>query len=35
MELGVLLSPRITEIETQSGKQVQLKWIFIKKIDNV
>ena len=26
-----LLSPRITEYETQSGKQTQLKWIFIKK----
>ena len=26
-----LLSPRITEYETQSGKQTQLKWIFTKK----
>lgn len=26
-----LLSPRITEYETQSGKQTQLKWIFMKK----
>lgn len=30
--IGGLLSPRITEIETQSGKQTQLKWIFMKKI---
>lgn len=27
-----LLSPRITEYETQSGKQTQLKWIFMKKV---
>ena len=27
-----LLSPRITEYETQSGKQTQLKWIFLKKV---
>ncbi|AJR03372.1 hypothetical protein [Siansivirga zeaxanthinifaciens] len=26
-----LLSPRLTEYETQSGKQMQLKWIFFKK----
>ncbi|MCA0153489.1 hypothetical protein [Winogradskyella vincentii] len=26
-----LLSPRITEYETQSGKQTQLKWVFMKK----
>jgi hypothetical protein len=26
-----LLSPRITEYETQSGKQTQIKWIFMKK----
>ena len=26
-----LLSPRITEYETPSGKQTQLKWIFFKK----
>lgn len=26
-----LLSPRITEYETQSGKKTQLKWIFMKK----
>jgi hypothetical protein len=26
-----VLSPRITEYETQSGKQIQLKWIFMKK----
>ena len=27
-----LLSPIITEYETQSGKQIQLKWFFMKKI---
>ncbi len=27
-----LLSPRMTEYETQSGKQTQLKWIFMKKV---
>ena len=27
-----LLSPRITDYETQSGKQTQLKWIFMKKV---
>ena len=27
-----LLSPRIKEYETQSGKQTQLKWIFMKKV---
>ena len=27
-----LLSPRIKEFETQSGKQTQLKWIFMKKV---
>jgi hypothetical protein len=27
-----LLSPKITEYETQSGKQTQLKWIFMKKV---
>ena len=26
-----LLSPRITQYETQSGKQTQLKWFFLKK----
>ncbi|MGB7785808.1 MAG: hypothetical protein WBL27_06885 [Salinimicrobium sp.] len=26
-----LLSPRKKEFETQSGKQIQLKWIFMKK----
>ena len=26
-----LLSPKIKEYETQSGKQTQLKWIFFKK----
>ena len=30
-----LLSPRITEHETQSGKQTQLKWIFMKKVITV
>ena len=27
-----ILSPRIKEYETQSGKQTQLKWIFMKKV---
>lgn len=27
-----LLLPKITEYETQSGKQIQLKWIFMKKV---
>lgn len=27
----VILSPRIKEYETQSGKQMQVKWIFLKK----
>jgi hypothetical protein len=26
-----ILSPRIKEYETQSGKQMQLKWIFLRK----
>ena len=26
-----ILSPRIKEYETQSGKQMQVKWIFLKK----
>ena len=30
-----LLSPRIAEYETQSGKQTQLKWIFMKKVITV
>ena len=30
--IASLLSPRITEYETQSGKQTQLKWIFMKKV---
>ena len=28
----VLLSPRIKEYETQSGTQVQVKWLFLKKV---
>jgi hypothetical protein len=27
----VILSPRVKEYDTQSGKQAQLKWIFLKK----
>ena len=30
-----LLSPKITEYETQLGKQTQLKWIFMKKVITV
>jgi len=30
-----LLSPRMTEYETQSGKQTHLKWIFMKKVITV
>ena len=30
-----LLSPRMTEYETQSGKQIHLKWIFMKKVITV
>jgi hypothetical protein len=30
-----LLSPRITEYETQSGKKTQLKWIFLKKVISI
>ena len=29
--ISSLLSPRIQEFKTQSGKQTQLKWIFMKK----
>ncbi len=29
--ISALLSPRIKEFETQSGKQIQLKWVFMKK----
>lgn len=29
--LSVILAPRINEYESQSGKQMQLKWIFLKK----
>jgi len=29
--IASILSPRITEYETQSGKQTQLKWVFMKK----
>jgi len=30
--IASLLSPKITEFETQSGKKLQLKWVFMKKI---
>ena len=29
--ITALLSPRIIEYKTQSGKQMQFKWIFLKK----
>ena len=29
--LTALLSPRITEYKTQTGKQMQFKWIFLKR----
>ena len=29
--ITALLSPRIIEHKTQSGKQMQFKWIFLKK----
>lgn len=29
--LTVILAPRINEYETQTGKHMQLKWIFMKK----
>ncbi|QEE49874.1 hypothetical protein FUA48_09850 [Flavobacterium alkalisoli] len=32
--LAVILSPRITNYESQSGNQIQVKWFFIKKILN-
>ncbi|HLS10893.1 MAG TPA: hypothetical protein VK050_01900 [Flavobacteriaceae bacterium] len=30
--LTAILAPRIKEYKTQSGKQMQVKWIFLKKI---
>lgn len=29
--VSAILAPRINEYNTQSGKQIQLKWIFLKK----
>jgi hypothetical protein len=29
--ITAILSPRIKEYETQSGKQMQVKWIFLRK----
>lgn len=33
--LSVILVPRIKEYESQSGKQIQLKWIFLKKLISI
>jgi hypothetical protein len=33
--LTALLSPKIIEFDTQAGKQIQFKWIFLKKVISI
>lgn len=30
--IGIVLSPRVQKVQTQSGEKKQLKWVFLKKV---